>query len=81
MKRLASLKQFPWTSYKRLLIGFILMLAMVVTAMPAAALAQTPAAIANQSFVAAAVRRVGPAVVRIDTEKTITRPFPSHFYY
>jgi Do/DeqQ family serine protease len=32
------------------------------------------AAISASSFVTAAVKRVGPAVVRIDTEKTITRP-------
>jgi Do/DeqQ family serine protease len=32
------------------------------------------AAIGNSSFVTAAVNRVGPAVVRIDTERTITRP-------
>ncbi|WP_413173686.1 HhoA/HhoB/HtrA family serine endopeptidase [Anabaena azotica] len=31
------------------------------------------AAIGNSSFVTAAVNRVGPAVVRIDTERTITR--------
>lgn len=74
------MRQFLWTPYKRLLMGLVLMVTMVITAMPAAALAQTPAAMANQSFVAAAVRRVGPAVVRIDTEKTITRQFPSPFY-
>jgi S1-C subfamily serine protease len=74
------LKQFLWTSYKRLLMGLVLMVTMVVTVMPAAALAQTPAALTNQSFVATAVRRVGPAVVRIDTEKTITRQFPTPFY-
>jgi len=36
---------------------------------------QSPAtaAIGNSSFVTAAVNRVGPAVVRIDTERTITR--------
>ncbi|MBW4666257.1 MAG: trypsin-like peptidase domain-containing protein [Cyanomargarita calcarea GSE-NOS-MK-12-04C] len=36
---------------------------------------QSPAtgAIGSSSFVAAAVKRVGPAVVRIDTERTITR--------
>ena len=37
-------------------------------------LAQAPSAAAStDSFVAAAVRRVGPAVVRIDTERTIPR--------
>ncbi len=33
----------------------------------------SPAAIGNSSFVTAAVNRVGSAVVRIDTERTITR--------
>lgn len=33
----------------------------------------TPANIGSKSFVAAAVNRVGPAVVRIDTERTVTR--------
>lgn len=32
-----------------------------------------PANIGSKSFVAAAVNRVGPAVVRIDTERTVTR--------
>ncbi|NJL46012.1 MAG: trypsin-like serine protease [Leptolyngbyaceae cyanobacterium SM2_3_12] len=52
------------------------------TALVAPAQAQTPveAAIASQSFVASAVRKVGPAVVRIDTEKTITRRTPDSFY-
>jgi Do/DeqQ family serine protease len=42
----------------------------VVSQMPSAAVA----AIGKNSFVTEAVNRVGPAVVRIDTEKTITRP-------
>lgn len=33
----------------------------------------------EESFVAAAVRKIGPAVVRIDTEKTIVREAPSPF--
>ncbi|AUT03438.1 serine protease [Nostoc sp. CENA543] len=33
----------------------------------------TVAAVGNSSFVTAAVNRVGPAVVRLDTERTITR--------
>ncbi|MFM7369256.1 MAG: trypsin-like peptidase domain-containing protein, partial [Sphaerospermopsis kisseleviana] len=42
---------------------------------PDQVVAQKPsAAIGNSSFVTAAVNRVGSAVVRIDTEKTITRP-------
>ncbi|MGB3135877.1 MAG: HhoA/HhoB/HtrA family serine endopeptidase [Nodosilinea sp.] len=44
------------------------------TAIAPPAYAQAPAAaVGSESFVAAAVRQVGPAVVRIDTEKTITR--------
>lgn len=35
--------------------------------------AQRPAPITSNSFVTAAVNRVGPAVVRIDTERTVTR--------
>ncbi|MEO0539349.1 MAG: HhoA/HhoB/HtrA family serine endopeptidase [Cyanobacteria bacterium P01_A01_bin.105] len=37
-------------------------------------------ALSKESFVAAAVRRVGPAVVRIDTERTVTRNVPDLFY-
>ncbi|MGF1570252.1 MAG: HhoA/HhoB/HtrA family serine endopeptidase [Nodosilinea sp.] len=55
---------------------------MMVTAVAAPAYAQTPteSALSNQSFVASAVRRVGAAVVRIDTEKTITRQNPNSLY-
>lgn len=44
-------------------------------------LAQAPSALASapRSFVADAVDRVGPAVVRIDTERTITRTMPDPF--
>ena len=38
------------------------------------------AAVSQGSFVAAAVRRVGPAVVRIDTERTVTRSVPDPFF-
>jgi len=42
---------------------------------------QSPAAaIGNSSFVTAAVNRVGKAVVRIDTERTITRRLPDPFF-
>ncbi|MGB3299544.1 MAG: HhoA/HhoB/HtrA family serine endopeptidase [Phormidesmis sp.] len=37
--------------------------------------------LSGESFVAAAVRSVGSAVVRIDTERTITRNVPDMFYY
>ncbi|WP_410510633.1 HhoA/HhoB/HtrA family serine endopeptidase [Nodosilinea sp. E11] len=55
---------------------------MLVGAIAPPAYAQTPAtaAIGSESFVAAAVREVGPAVVRIDTEKTITRQTRDPFY-
>ena len=42
-------------------------------ASPIGYLAQTPAQITADSFVAAAVTRTGPAVVRIDTETVVTR--------
>ncbi|MBD2257811.1 HhoA/HhoB/HtrA family serine endopeptidase [Pseudanabaena sp. FACHB-2040] len=48
--------------------------------LPAAAQSAAEAAIANESFVAAAVRKVGAAVVRIDTEKTVVRNVPDMFY-
>ena len=51
------------------------------------ALTETPtkpsaaaAAISGESFVANAVRTVGDAVVRIDTERTVTRNVPDMFY-
>ncbi|MBE9068736.1 trypsin-like peptidase domain-containing protein [Leptolyngbya cf. ectocarpi LEGE 11479] len=50
---------------------------------PVAALTQTAAettSLSSESFVAAAVHRVGDAVVRIDTERTITRNVPDLFY-
>ncbi|MEA5593094.1 HhoA/HhoB/HtrA family serine endopeptidase [Rivularia sp. UHCC 0363] len=39
----------------------------------------SPAPIASRSFVTAAVNRVGSAVVRIDTERTISRNLPEPF--
>jgi len=69
------LKQGLWIPLKRLLATIAAAIMMLTGAIASPAYAQSPAtaAIANQSFVAAAVRQVGPAVVRIDTEKTITR--------
>ncbi|NMF86575.1 HhoA/HhoB/HtrA family serine endopeptidase [Nodosilinea sp. P-1105] len=54
----------------------------LTTALVSPAQAQTAAeaAIGEKSFVAQAVRKVGPAVVRIDTEKTVTRRAPDPFY-
>ncbi|AFZ32007.1 HtrA2 peptidase [Gloeocapsa sp. PCC 7428] len=42
-------------------------------------IAQAKAPITSNSFVTAAVNRVGPAVVRIDTERTVTRRVPEPF--
>lgn len=42
--------------------------------------AQTLSGLSSESFVAAAVQRVGPAVVRIDTERTVVRDVPDLFY-
>ncbi|HZG39950.1 MAG TPA: HhoA/HhoB/HtrA family serine endopeptidase [Nodosilinea sp.] len=69
------MKQGLWIPLKRLLATIAAAIMMLTGAIASPAYAQSPAtaAIANQSFVAAAVRQVGPAVVRIDTEKTITR--------
>jgi S1-C subfamily serine protease len=45
------------------------------------AYAQTPqTSLSSESFVAAAVQQVGPAVVRIDTERTVVREVPDLFY-
>ncbi|HEY9806914.1 MAG TPA: hypothetical protein V6D04_10110, partial [Candidatus Obscuribacterales bacterium] len=47
---------------------------------PDIASSATPSPQSNRSFVAAAVNRVGPAVVRIDTDRTITtRPADPFF--
>ena len=56
--------------------GLTSALAGIGLALPAQALAQSPssAVIGRQSFVAEAVRRAGPAVVTIDTERTVVVP-------
>ncbi|BAU11290.1 peptidase S1 and S6, chymotrypsin/Hap [Leptolyngbya sp. NIES-3755] len=46
---------------------------LMASAEPTAEIAQAPKPIERGSFVAEAVRNVGTAVVRIDTEKTVTR--------
>jgi S1-C subfamily serine protease len=60
-----------------IVFGAMLTLALPAQAMPATTLAQRQIPIPDtgnrSSFVTAAVDRVGPAVVRIDTERTITR--------
>ncbi|MGB3790277.1 MAG: HhoA/HhoB/HtrA family serine endopeptidase [Phormidesmis sp.] len=45
-----------------------------------AATALSPSSLSSESFVANAVRSVGDAVVRIDTERTVTRNVPDMFY-
>ena len=45
-----------------------------------AATALSPESLSSESFVASAVRSVGGAVVRIDTERTVTRNVPDMFY-
>lgn len=76
-----ALTQGRWVSLKRwLLVGLASLIAWVgMLSSPAQAQNAATAAIGNESFVAGAVRRVGPAVVRIDTERTITRQAPDPF--
>jgi S1-C subfamily serine protease len=78
------LKRGLWISLKRLLATVFAAIVVVTTATATPAYAQTgtavEAAIAGESFVANAVRQVGPAVVRIDTERTITRRSQDPFY-
>ena len=80
--RLAPLKQGLWLPLKRLLVAIAAAVMLFTGAIAPPAQAQSAAAIAvgGESFVAAAVRQVGPAVVRIDTEKTITRQSRDPFY-
>lgn len=78
--------QFDWLTLERrrmmargfaMVLGLCLLLgalpSLPVLAAPALAAAPAPAAVQGGSFVAAAVTQVGPAVVRIDTERTVTR--------
>ncbi|MGB7248115.1 MAG: HhoA/HhoB/HtrA family serine endopeptidase [Phormidesmis sp.] len=52
----------------------------VLTQSPSSGSSAATVALAGESFVAQAVRSVGSAVVRIDTERTITRNVPDMFY-
>jgi len=56
------------------LMVLALLLAFTALPLPAAALEVDPPALSPHSFVADAARRVGPAVVRIDTERNVARP-------
>ncbi|MEM8502546.1 MAG: HhoA/HhoB/HtrA family serine endopeptidase [Cyanobacteria bacterium P01_D01_bin.1] len=51
-----------------------------MAATTSAATALSPESLSSESFVANAVRSVGDAVVRIDTERTVTRNVPDMFY-
>jgi S1-C subfamily serine protease len=67
----------PLSSLSRRLRGLMLLallLAFAALPLPAAALEADPPALTPHSFVADAARRVGPAVVRIDTERNVARP-------
>ncbi|MEA5416131.1 trypsin-like peptidase domain-containing protein [Synechococcus sp. BA-132 BA5] len=67
----------PLSSLIRRLRGLMvlaLLLAFAALPLPAAALEEAPPALTPHSFVADAARRVGPAVVRIDTERNVARP-------
>lgn len=83
-QRRFTLTPFPQSLWAFLRRGFLVGLASLMAFLaipnaPAQAQSATAAALGNESFVARAVRRVGPAVVRIDTEKTITRQAPDPF--
>ena len=58
----------------RIVVRLLLALALVLLAwLPAAPAWAEFGGTSNHSFVSAAVKRVGPAVVRIDTERTVPR--------
>ena len=70
-------RSHPLSSLSRRLRGLMLLallLAFTALPLPAAALEVDPPALSPHSFVADAARRVGPAVVRIDTERNVARP-------
>lgn len=70
-------RPFPLSSLIRRLRGLMavaLLLAFAALPLPAAALEEAPPVLTPHSFVADAARRVGPAVVRIDTERSVARP-------
>ncbi|HBB33037.1 MAG TPA: serine protease [Cyanobacteria bacterium UBA8803] len=72
---LTGLQAFP-----TLLVAKLPSLSVMPTAM-AAELSAVPLQQNNsRSFVAAAVNRIGPAVVRIDTERTVTANIPDPFF-
>jgi len=70
-------RPFPLSSLVRRLQRLMvvaLLLAFATLPLPATALEESPPTLTPHSFVADAARRVGPAVVRIDTERNVARP-------
>ncbi|KEF43004.1 MAG: serine protease [Cyanobium sp. CACIAM 14] len=68
------LSLLPMNRWRQGLLALALLLSLLAGGgLPAAALEAGPPAPTPHSFVADAVRRVGPAVVRIDTERNVTR--------
>ncbi|WP_414017793.1 HhoA/HhoB/HtrA family serine endopeptidase [Cylindrospermopsis raciborskii G7] len=76
MMRFPKVRHSPITSrVVAMLMGLMLMVSsLLVSPSQAQSVPAVTDAIGKSSFVTAAVNRVGPAVVRIDTEKTISRP-------
>jgi S1-C subfamily serine protease len=72
MQRSNPLTSLSWPL--RGLMVLALLLAFTAFPLSAAALEADPPALTPHSFVADAARRVGPAVVRIDTERNVARP-------
>ncbi|MBU6345372.1 MAG: trypsin-like peptidase domain-containing protein [Cyanobacteria bacterium REEB494] len=74
--RFPKVRHSPITSrVVAMLMGLMLMVSsLLVSPSQAQSVPAVTDAIGKSSFVTAAVNRVGPAVVRIDTEKTISRP-------
>ncbi|HIK27277.1 MAG: trypsin-like peptidase domain-containing protein [Oscillatoriaceae bacterium SKW80] len=66
-------------AFPNLLLPKLSSLSQITTAQPAVASIPKPQS-DSRSFVAAAVNRVGPAVVRIDTERTIVDNTPDPFF-
>ncbi|KRH97840.1 HhoA/HhoB/HtrA family serine endopeptidase [Cylindrospermopsis sp. CR12] len=76
MMRFPKVRHSPITSrVVAMFMGLMLMVSsLLVSPSQAQSVPAVTDAIGKSSFVTAAVNRVGPAVVRIDTEKTISRP-------
>ena len=65
--------RFQWTIIAIALIVGLMSFPQLASADPTPAVAQPPRSVERGSFVAEAVQKVGAAVLRIDTEKTVTR--------